>query len=491
MYNEILRGGTNTLSIDDKKANRQPTKINPAKSHGSEKSSQTKINPAKSRSPEKSSPTKINSAKSHASEKSSPTKVNPAMSLCPYSKKCGGCSMIDVPYEEQLERKNAKLKELYRGIYVPDAIVPSPEVLHYRNKVTTSFARNAKGEIISGIYEEGTRRVIRTSGCLIENIKADAIIATIRDLAKSFKITIYNDISGNGLLRHALVRVGVGTGEIMVVLVVTSPIFPSKSNFVKALRREHPEITTIVLNINDADTGMVLGSRNVTIFGSGFIFDELCGLRFRLSPGTFYQVNSAQTVRLYSTAIELAHMKPGETLIDAYCGVGTIGLVVASSSSALEAGRNSDAASGINVIGIELNRDAVRDANANAKHNHIENAHFYAGDAGEFLAKQADNSLLTGSGIDTDLISDGACCIKIDAVIMDPPRSGASVKFLDSLAQANVQRVVYISCNPETQVRDLKYLCEKGYKIKAVKPFDMFANTEHVESVVLLSKVKE
>lgn len=458
-------GEVNALSFDKKKVNRQQEKNRPSAS-GSAKG-----NPAGSHG----------SAKGGSSRSHGTTKGSSAGSLCPYSKKCGGCSMIDVPYDEQLKRKNAKLKELYKELYMPDEIVPSPEILHYRNKVTATFARNAKGEIISGIYEEGTRRVIRTSGCLIENTKADAIIATIRKLAKSFRITIYSDISGNGLLRHALVRVGVGTGEIMVVLVVTSPIFPSKNNFVKALCREHPEITTVVLNVNDADTGMVLGPRNINIFGSGFIFDELCGLRFRLSPGTFYQVNSEQTVQLYSTAIELADMKPGETLLDAYCGVGTIGLVAASmlaagSSEVGSSGKTSKASDqaapassnpGISVIGVELNRDAVRDANANAKHNHIENARFFAGDAGEFLAD---------------------CSEQIDTVIMDPPRSGSSVKFLDSLAQANVKRVVYISCNPETQVRDLRYLSKKGYRIKAVKPFDMFPNTEHVETICFLSR---
>ena len=232
------------------------------------------------------------------------------------------------------------------------------------------------GTIISGIYEKGTHKVVPVDECLLEDQRADAIIRDIRSLLKSFKIMIYNEDSGYGLLRHVMVRTGFASGEIMVVLVCVSPVFPSKNNFVKALRKLHPEITTIVLNVNDRTDSMVLGKRDIVLFGRGYIEDELCGCTFRISPQSFYQVNPVQTKNLYEKAISLAGLTGNERVMDAYCGIGTIGLIA--SRDARE------------VISVELNPDAVRDAVTNAKRNQIKNVSFYQNDAGAFMVSMAE-----------------------------------------------------------------------------------------------------
>jgi 23S rRNA (uracil1939-C5)-methyltransferase len=291
---------------------------------------------------------------------------------------------------------------------------------------------------------------------LIEDQKADAIIVSIRGLLKSFKIKTYDEDTGYGLLRHVLVRKGFTSGEIMVVLVVSSIIFPSKNNFVKALRQLHPEITTIVVNVNDKQTSMILGEKEQVIFGKGFIEDSLCGKVFRISPKSFYQVNSVQTEILYKKAIELAGLTGNETVIDAYCGIGTIGLIASDHVK--------------KVIGVELNKDAVRDAITNAKRNQVSNIEFYNNDAGEFMS---------GMAIQKETV---------DVVFLDPPRAGSSEQFLDSLVMLKPKKVVYISCNPVTLERDLEYLKKKGYQAKVAIPVDMFPWTSHVETIIMMTK---
>ena len=292
--------------------------------------------------------------------------------------------------------------------------------------------------------------------CLIEDEKSQEIIRTIRGMLKSFKIRTYDEDTGYGLLRHVLIRRGFSTGEIMVVLVTGSPIFPSKNNFVKALRKAHPEITTVVLNVNDRQTSMVLGDREKPIFGSGFIKDRLCGCMFRISPKSFYQVNPVQTEILYQTAIDYAGLTGKETVIDAYCGIGTIGLIAAKKAS--------------KVIGVELNKDAVKDARINAKENKITNAAFYQGDAGRFMVEMAAKGE------------------KADVVFMDPPRAGSDERFLSSVVKLSPKKVIYISCNPETLARDLKYLTKHHYKVEKIQPVDMFPFCDHVETVCSLSR---
>ena len=377
---------------------------------------------------------------------------------CPYVEKCGACHMGQTTYEEELTAKK-ELVESHIGKYCRNIhdVAGMYYPFHYRNKVHAVFGR-LKDEVIAGTYSEGTHTIVPIDNCLIEDAQASAIIKTVTELVKSFKIWIYNEDTGRGVLRHVLVRKGMSTKQIMVVLVTACPEFPHKNNFVAELRKRHPEITTIVQNINEANTTMVLGERNKPLYGEGYIEDVLCGLRFRISPNSFYQVNSAQTQVLYKKAIQAAGLTGKETVVDAYCGIGTIGMAMAS-----KAGK---------VLGIELNRDAVKDAKANAKRNNLNNIHFVAADATEYL---------------TSMAQEGA---KADVVVMDPPRSGSTEEFIQAVAQLAPERVVYVSCNPETLGRDLESFKKVKYRAVEAWPVDMFGWTNHVETVVLLSHKK-
>ena len=375
---------------------------------------------------------------------------------CIYEKKCGGCQYQNMPYPEQLKKKQKAEQQLLGKFAQVRPIIGMEDPYYYRNKVHAAFDRDRRGNIISGIYEANSHRVVPVEECLIEDQKSQEIIRTIRGMLKSFKIKTYDEDTGYGLLRHVLVRRGFTSGEVMVVLVVSSPIFPSKNNFVKALRNAHPEITTVVLNINDKKTSMVLGEREIVLYGKGFIRDTLCGCTFRISPKSFYQVNPVQTEVLYGTAVKYAGLTGKERVIDAYCGIGTIGLVAVGQAK--------------EVIGVELNPDAVRDAKINARENKITNVRFRQGDAGEFMEAMA----LAGE--------------KADVVFMDPPRAGSDERFLSSLLTLAPEKVVYISCNPVTLARDLKFLTKKGYEVKSIQPVDMFCFCDHVETVVLMAR---
>lgn len=382
------------------------------------------------------------------------TAVKKKSGLCPVADKCGGCSWINKPYVEQLKNKEKQLKELLAPFCKVEGVIPMEHPEHYRNKVHAVFGENRYHDAISGIYEQKSHRIVPVDSCLIENANADEIIVSIRGLLKSFHIRPYNEDTGYGLLRHVLIRTGHVTGQIMVVLVLASPILPSKNNFVKALLKLHPEITTVVINVNNRNTSMVLGDKEHVIYGKGYIEDELCGKRFRISPKSFYQVNPVQTEILYGKALEYAGLTGKETVVDAYCGTGTIGMIASD-----KAGK---------VIGVELNADAVRDARNNAKANQIRNIQFYQNDAGKFLVEMA------GQGA------------KVDVVLMDPPRSGSTEGFMNSVAQIGPERIVYVSCNPETLVRDLKYFKKKGYRVAKGVGVDMFPFTEHVECVIMM-----
>lgn len=376
--------------------------------------------------------------------------------LCPVAKRCGGCQWIGMDYGEQLREKEKQVRKILAPYCKLEGIVGMEQPLFYRNKVHAVFGEDQKHRAISGIYEERTHRIVPVDSCLIENQKADAIIVSIRELLPSFKIRPYNEDTGYGLLRHVLIRTGQTSGQIMVVLVLASPILPSKNNFVKALLKRHPEITTIVINVNNRSTSMVLGEKEQAIYGKGYIEDTLCGKTFRISPKSFYQVNPVQTEVLYAKAMEYAALMGKETVVDAYCGTGTIGIIVSDKAK--------------QVIGVELNADAVRDARNNAKINQVRNIQFYQNDAGCFLL---------------EMEAQGA---KVDVVLMDPPRSGSSEEFLAAVARMAPEKVVYISCNPETLGRDLKYLTGKGYRAEKAVAVDMFPFTGHVECVVLISR---
>ncbi len=378
---------------------------------------------------------------------------------CPVRKKCGGCSLLEMEYSEQLKRKEDFVRKTLKGIVKPEAIIGMENPWHYRNKIHASFARKRDGSIVSGIYEEGTHRLVPVEDCLIQDERANRIVRDLCGLFESFKIKVYNEDTGYGLVRHVLIRTGHVSGEVMVVLVCVSPVFPSKRNFVNALRKLHPEVTTVVLNVNDRRTSMVLGKRDIVLYGKGYIEDQLCGCTFAVSPQSFYQVNPVQTEILYRKAIEFADLHGTEKVLDAYCGTGTIGLIAAEYAG--------------EVTGVELNPEAVRNAVSNAKRNQRKNIRFVQGDAGEYMQKMA------------------AQRETMDVVLMDPPRAGSDEAFLSSLVTLAPEKVVYISCNPVTLARDLKYLGKRGYRVNRAVPVDMFPWTaeEHVETVVLLSRI--
>lgn len=374
---------------------------------------------------------------------------------CPVIKKCGGCQLMEHSYEYQLNYKQELVETLLKKYCKVEPIIGMENPYYYRNKVHAVFATDKKGNSISGVYEVGSHRVVPVESCLIQDQRADNIIQTIRGMLKSFKIKTYDEDAGTGLLRHVLIRTGFNSNQIMVVLVLGSHIFPSKNNFIKALLKIHPEITTIVMNVNNKKTSMVLGEREQVLYGKGFIEDTLCDRVFRVSPKSFYQVNPVQTEILYGKAIELANLNNKETIIDAYCGIGTIGIIASSYVK--------------KVIGVELNKDAVRDAISNAKLNKASNIFFYAMDAGDFMSQMT---------LDKN---------NVDVVFMDPPRSGSTEKFLNSISTLKPKKVVYISCNPVTLERDLSYLVKKGYEVKTIVPVDQFPWTEHVESIILMT----
>lgn len=387
-----------------------------------------------------------------------PKTKQPQADACPVYRDCGACQLLHLPYPKQLAQKQRAVEALLKEFCPVKPILGMDHPLHYRNKVHAVFGIDQKGKPVSGIYQEGTHRIVPARRCLIEDEKAGEIIETIRKMLKSFKIRTYDEDTGYGLLRHVLVRRGFATNQTMVVLVTASPVFPSKNNFVKALRSAHPEITTILQNVNGRNTSMVLGQKEHVLYGPGWMEDVLCGLTFRISSQSFYQVNPVQTERLYQKALDLAGLTGAETVLDAYCGIGTISLIASARART--------------VIGVELNQDAVRDAVQNARRNAIKNVQFYCNDAGAFMVNMASRGET------------------IDVVFMDPPRSGSTEAFICSVAQVKPKRVVYISCSPETLARDLKLFKKNGYQAKEAWPVDMFCGTQHVEVVCLLSKLK-
>ena len=375
---------------------------------------------------------------------------------CPLAKKCGGCQLQNMTYPRQLKWKQARCEILLKKYGKIRKITGMENPYHYRNKVQAAFGRTRNGKIISGVYQSSSHRIVNVDSCMIENETADKIIVDIRNMLPKFKIYVYDEDMKTGWLRHVLVKTGFGSGEVMVVLVAADNIFPMKKKFLRALLEIHPEITTVVLNINPKQTNLVLGDREEVLYGKGYIVDTLCGLEFAISSKSFYQINPVQCEKLYMKAMEYAQLNENSKVIDAYCGIGTIGLVASKTAGS--------------VIGVELNSDAVKDAISNAKRNGADNIKFYCDDAGDFLNEAAKSGE------------------KFDVVFMDPPRSGSSRKFINSLLAIKPKRIVYISCNPETLVRDLNLITKGGYKVNEITPVDMFPFTNHIETVVLMTR---
>lgn len=375
---------------------------------------------------------------------------------CPHAAQCGGCEWLSVPYPIQLSRKRAALGELFApfGRDVDD-IVGMDEPVAYRHKIMTPYAPGKGGKPRHGMYRRGTHDLVGMRTCLVEHKAGRPILESIAELAQGFRIPAYDENTGKGLLRHAIVRIGRVTGQVMVTLVVNRKEFPRKRAFVAALRKRHPSIESVSFNVNTRRTNAVLGPLSMTAYGQGWIEDELCGCTFRIPADAFYQTNPAQTERLYQIAIDMARLREGDRVLDAYCGIGTIGIIAARQMR-------------IDLVGVESVESAVCIARENARINRVRNASFVCADAGEHLAK-ADATF--------------------DVVILDPPRAGASEEFLGSLLAATPRRIVYISCNPVTQVRDIERL-SSAYRVARLVGVDMFPHTKHLETVAILTREK-
>ena len=370
---------------------------------------------------------------------------------CPVARQCGACQHVNQPYDRQLAVKDERVAQLFSQVAAPEALRPilgMQDPYAYRNKVMSPFAPGAprkaapakrgggkrpsrpaspQRDILCGMYAAGTHRIIDTGECLIENAQAKQVIREVRSLMLKFGIPPYDEDRGTGFMRHAVVRVGHTTGEVLVTLVTNGQQFP------------------------------------------GAILDKLCGLSFRISSQSFYQVNSVQTEVLYRQAIELAGFTGAEHAIDAYCGTGTIGLVAASMGAA-------------QVTGVDCVESSIRDARQNARHNGVDNARFAVADAGAFMRDMAAQAAAAGrAGTDEE----GRPLV----LLMDPPRAGSTEEFLRAAVQLAPERIVYISCNPETQVRDLGFLKQFGYGVRTVQPVDMFPHTDHIETIALIGRM--
>ena len=377
---------------------------------------------------------------------------------CKYSKYCGGCTLQGFSYDKQLDKKQEYIEKLLGKLHKVNRIIGMDNPLNYRNKVQVTFGHDDKNNIICGNFISSTHIIVPIDECMIADEKANEIIDTVKSLAVKYRISVFDEDSLKGCLRHVQIRVS-SSNEYMVILVTGSNTIPKGDLLVRDLLKNHKEIKTIVQNINRRHTSMVLGDRNIVLFGKGYIYDNLCSLNFKLSASSFYQVNKRQTEVLYNTALALADFSKEDTVIDAYCGIGTIGLITANKVK--------------NVIGVELNKQAIRDAIYNSKLNDITNAYFVCDDAGHYMQRLSKEKK------------------RIDSVIMDPPRSGADIKFLNSLVQLKPKKILYISCGPESLKSNLLYLTKNGYRINTIQPVDMFPFTDHVETVVLMSRDKE
>lgn len=384
---------------------------------------------------------------------SSPLRQKPP---CPYYGPCGACQIQHLSSEGQRAFKQA-ISEKHLGAFGPVApIVTMDNPWHYRNKAHITFGEKHRGQVISGLYQEGSHRLVAIDTCLVQTARANAVAATVRALMPGFKLSPFNEDTGRGLLRHVLVREGFATGDLMVVLVLAESRMPSKRNFVQALLKKHPEITTILINVNGERTSMVLGKHFETLYGPGFIRETTAKRTFEIAPNAFYQINPVQTERLYKLAVEACGLKGDDLVVDAYCGVGTIGMIASDKAK--------------RVIGVESNRDSVAAAKRNLELNGITNMQVYCQDAGDWMQQQASLGKV------------------IDVLFMDPPRAGADDKFLTSVLALRPQKIVYVSCNIETQKRDVKRLVDNDYYVSWIQPIDLFPHSFHIESIVVLEK---
>ena len=385
----------------------------------------------------------------------SPHRVNRE---CPVAKLCGGCDFWHMDYAEEMrlkaERVRNCLNRLAGEALTEMPILAAPDCYRYRNKAQYPVAAK-KGKAYAGFFRAGTHDVVENKRCLILPEETDAVKDAVIDYVNQYRISVYDEASHTGLLRHIYVRRGAVSGQILVCLVCNGEKLPKTDALLERLKKI-PGFTTLVLSVNTKKGNAVLGEKFLTLYGPGFIEDTLCGLNFRLSPRSFYQVNHHQAQRLYETAISLAGITKDDTVLDLYCGVGTITLAMASA-----AGR---------VIGVEVIPQAVADARDNAKRNGIANAEFFCGDAGQAALELEKNG------------------VRADVVVVDPPRKGLNADTIEALHRMAPRRIVYVSCDPATLARDGALLKQRGYALQSAAAADLFPRCAHVETVVLLSK---
>ena len=394
---------------------------------------------------------------------------------CSIARSCGGCEWLSVPYPIQLKRKQAQVEELLAPLASINNVTIEPirgmdEPLAYRHKAATPFAPGKGRTVRSGFYASGTHKIIASKECLVEDGRARAILNDVAFLAGQFNIHAYQEDRGKGALRHGVVRCGYATNDVMLVLVANGQHLPHEQEFIAALRKAHPELTNIFLNVNQKRTNAILGRETRLLWGSTSMSDKLLDCTFEIGPTSFYQTNPQQTEVLYQLAIDGALAGSGQTsatqtsklrVLDAYCGTGTIGLCLAHAAEA----------QGVNLLltGVDQVENNIQMARRNARNNKLQ-AEFICDDATRYmqaLAKDGQN---------------------FDVIILDPPRAGSTPAFLKATAQLAQKKIVYVSCNVVTQARDLKVLLDSGFAIERVTPVDMFPHTKHVECVVVLSR---
>lgn len=378
---------------------------------------------------------------------------------CPVSKLCGGCELISTPYQKQGEIKRKQVIDLVEQAHLHLDVRPvhmAASAIGYRNKVIYGFAKDKNKKVFGGLYAAKSHRVINTGNCPIQPDLVNEILAEIAKLVDSMKIKLYQPKTQTGLLRHVLIRYAKATGQVMVVFVTTTRDFPSRKNMVRVLREKFPQITTIVQNINPRDTSIVLQDQTQVLYGNGTITDILGGMKITFSAASFYQVNHDQCEELYTLAKLMLDLNKDDEVLDTYCGVGTIGLMLAGSCK--------------QVTGVEINRQAVENAKFNARQNGVANIRFVPMDSTRFMQE--------------------ACRVHkhYNAIILDPPRAGTTREFIESACKLQPDKILYISCDPRTQVRDLRQFARFGYVGKTMELVDMFPNTSHIESLVLLTK---
>ena len=373
---------------------------------------------------------------------------------CNVAKKCNSCQLNNLTYNEQLKYKQNKCIKYLGSFCRIDNIIGMDFPFSYRNKAQAVFKRERDKSISWGLYKSTTNTLVRTKECKLHTKHSNEIFCTLCALFKSFKISPYDPFKGTGFVKSVVVREGFNSKEVMVIINGADSLFPAKKTFVSALLKKHPYITTVVTTVNKDRKKLFIGKTQDVLFGDGYIKDTLCNKTFIISPQSFYQINPTQTEKLYSKAIELANLDGTQTVLDSYCGVGTIGICASDKAK--------------KVYAVESVKDAIADAKKNTKLNSIKNIEFTCADAKDYIAY---------------LKNEGT---KIDVAFVDPPRAGCSKEFLQSIIDMDIKTVVYVSCNIETQSRDLRLLKQNRYKVEQIVPVDMFPHTNHVESIVKL-----